>query len=76
MTVPAADRTPLATVRVDEALCLSSQMCVRMAPHLFRSVDGVTAPVDGELTVQADVDLAEDVAHACPFGAIEVSRGH
>ena len=72
----AADRTPLATVTVDDALCLSSQMCVRMAPHLFHSLGEVSAPIHGELTAPADVDLAEDVAHACPFGAIEVSHGH
>ncbi len=74
--VPAADRAPLATVTVDDALCLGAQMCVRVAPHLFQFVGEASVPVDGELAVPADVDLAVDAMHGCPFGAIEVLDGH
>lgn len=70
------DQIPLATVTVDDALCLGSEMCVRSAPALFRLVGDVSAPVDGRLFQPADVDLAVDASHGCPFGAIEVTNAH
>ncbi|MET0131956.1 MAG: ferredoxin [Kibdelosporangium sp.] len=64
-----------ASVRVDDAVCMASGLCVAMSPELFRQTgEGIGEPVESRLTRAADVAAAQDAADCCPAGAIEVDQ--
>lgn len=54
---------------IDESACLAHGDCAEMAPHVFR-VDDVA-----EVVGAGDVELLQQVAEACPAGAISLVDG-
>lgn len=64
----------MASVNVDQDLCIGDQVCASMEPDIFEmGEDGFAHVVDGMETVEdGDVDRARDAAEACPVDAITV----
>ncbi|MDZ7849940.1 MAG: ferredoxin [Halodesulfurarchaeum sp.] len=68
--------TIMATVEVDQDLCIGDQVCASMHPDIFEMQDdGFAHVVEGMEEVDgADVDMAKEGAEACPVDAITVSE--
>ena len=68
--------TIMATVEVDQDLCIGDQVCASMHPDIFEmGDDGFAYVVEGMEEVEgADVDMAKEGAEACPVDAITVSE--
>ncbi|MFB6086332.1 MAG: ferredoxin [Halodesulfurarchaeum sp.] len=68
--------TIMATVEVDQDLCIGDQVCASMHPDIFEMQDdGFAHVVEGMEEVDgADVDMAKEAAEACPVDAITVSE--
>lgn len=66
----------MATVEVDQDLCIGDQVCASMHPDIFEMQDdGFAHVVEGMEEVDgADVDMAKEAAEACPVDAITVSE--
>jgi ferredoxin len=57
-------------VSVDHSLCVSSHMCIGIAPGVFRAEDGGQAEVVDANA--ADADMVIEAGLGCPVSAIEV----
>ncbi|QSG06438.1 hypothetical protein HSR121_2107 [Halapricum desulfuricans] len=69
--------SPMATVEVDQDLCVGDQICASMEPEIFEMRDdGLAYVVDGmgELEDEAMIEAAKEAADACPVDAITVSE--
>ena len=66
----------MATVEVDQDLCIGDQVCASMHPDIYEMQDdGFAHVVEGMEEVDgADVDMAKEAAEACPVDAITVSE--
>ena len=67
----------MATVEVDQDLCIADQVCASMHPDIFEmGDDGFAHVVEGmeELEDEGDIDRAIEAAEACPVDAITVDE--
>jgi ferredoxin len=67
----------MATVEVDQDLCIADQVCASMHPDIYEmGDDGFAHVVDGmeELDDEGDIDRAIEAAEACPVDAIIVEE--
>ncbi|MBS3759900.1 ferredoxin [Halodesulfurarchaeum sp.] len=66
----------MATVEIDQDLCIGDQVCASMHPDIYEmGDDGFAYVVDGMEEVEGDVvDRAREGAEACPVDAITVSE--
>lgn len=63
-------------IAIDAEVCVGSQMCTSLAPHLFEQVAGVSRP-RGE--VRQREEAMEDAIEQCPVQAISArnaATGH
>lgn len=71
------EATIMATVEVDQDLCVGDQICASMEPEIYEMRDdGLAYVVDGMEEIE-DEDLiaaAKDAADACPVDAIIVEE--
>jgi len=68
--------TIMATVEVDQDLCVGDEICAAMEPEIFEMRDdGLAYVVDGQEEVDGDmVAAAREAADACPVDAIIVEE--
>lgn len=69
--------TTMATVEVDQELCVGDQICASMSPEIFEMHDdGLAYVVDGmeELDDEEMIDAAKEAAESCPVDAITVTE--
>mgnify|MGYP006298089079 CR=1 FL=1 len=66
----------MATVEIDQDLCIGCEVCASTAPDIFEmNGEAVAEVVDGMSEVDgADLDLARDAEAACSVDAITVSE--
>jgi ferredoxin len=67
----------MATVEVDQELCVGDQVCASMEPEIFEMHDdGLAYVVEGmeELDGEDMIEAAKEAADACPVDAITVSE--
>ena len=66
----------MATVDLDQDLCIGDEVCVATQPDLFEMTDeGVAVVKDGMEEVDgADADMAREAEAACPVDAITVTE--
>jgi len=67
----------MATVEVDQDLCVGDQICASMEPDIFEMRDdGLAYVVDGMEEIEDDdlIAAAKDAADACPVDAIIVEE--
>lgn len=66
----------MATVEVDQDLCIGDEVCAATQPDIFEmGDDGMARVIDGMESVDgADVDMAREAEAACPVDAITVSE--
>jgi ferredoxin len=64
----------MATVEVDQELCVGDQVCASMSPEIFEMHDdGLAYVVEGMEEVDGDdLEAAKEAADACPVDAIIV----
>jgi len=64
----------MATVEVDQELCVGDQVCASMSPEIFEMHDdGLAYVVEGMEEVDGDdLEAAKEAADACPVDAITV----
>lgn len=68
---------PMATVEVDQDLCVGDDICASMVPEIYEmGDDGLAYVVDGmdELDDEDLIASAKDAADACPVDAITVEE--
>ena len=69
--------TTMATVEIDQELCVGDQVCASMAPEIFEmGDDGLAYVVDGmeELDDEAMIESAKEAADSCPVDCITVTE--
>jgi len=68
--------TIMATVEVDQDLCVGDEICASMEPEIFEMRDdGLAYVVDGMEEIEGDdVAAAKAAADACPVDAIIVEE--
>lgn len=67
----------VATVEVDQNLCIGDQICASMHPEIFEmQSDGFAHVVDGmeEIEDEEMIAAAKEAAQACPVDAITVEE--
>lgn len=67
----------MATVEIDQELCVGDQVCASMAPEIFEmGDDGLAYVVDGmeELDDEAMIESAKEAADSCPVDCITVEE--
>lgn len=67
----------MATVEVDQDLCIADQICASMSPEIFEMRDDGFAHVldsQGELEDEELIAAAKEAAQACPVDAIAVEE--
>ncbi|CCQ32913.1 Ferredoxin protein [Halorhabdus tiamatea SARL4B] len=67
----------MATVEVDQDLCVGDQICASMEPEIYEMRDdGLAYVVDGMEEIDDDdlIAAAKDAADACPVDAIIVEE--
>jgi ferredoxin len=69
--------TTVATVEIDQDLCIGDQICASMEPEIFEMrQDGFAHVTDGKAEVDDEelVAAAREAAEACPVDAITVEE--
>lgn len=77
MPASTAGGTLMATVEVDQDLCVGDQICASMEPEIYEMRDdGLAYVVDGMEEIEDDdfIAAAKDAADACPVDAIIVEE--
>lgn len=66
----------MASVEIDQDVCISDQVCAATAPDIFEMGDDGKAYVrDGMTDVEgADLDMAREGSQACPIDAITIAE--
>lgn len=66
----------MATVEIDQDLCIADQVCASMHPDLYEmGDDGFAHVVEGKAEIEGEeVDRALEGAEACPVDAITVEE--
>jgi len=68
--------TTMATVEVDQELCVGDQICASMSPEIFEMHDdGLAYVVDGMEELDGDdLEAAKEAAESCPVDAIIIEE--
>lgn len=66
----------MATVEIDQDLCIGDQVCASTQPDIYEmGDDGMAYVVEGKEEVEgAELDMAREAEAACPVDAITITE--